>query len=55
MFEILGDDDNVELVNPRRLVTYFIYLNTLPEGQGCTEFPRLNIAVTPKRRRYIRR
>ena len=43
----------MELVNPRRLVTYFIYLNSLPEGQGCTEFPRLNLAVTPKRRRAL--
>ena len=38
------DDDRpdvVELVPPRRLITLFVYLNTLPEGVGSTVFPRL--------------
>ena len=33
----------------RRLVTLFLYLNNLPQGQGCTEFPALNIRITPER------
>jgi hypothetical protein len=45
----LLDDDNVELVLPRRLVTIFVYLNTLPDGQGHTEFPKLNISIRPQR------
>ena len=31
------------------MVTCFLYLNTLPEGQGCTEFPALDLRITPKR------
>ena len=30
-------------------MTLFLYLNTLPEGQGCTEFPALDLRITPKR------
>ena len=32
-----------------RLVTLFLYLNNLPLGQGCTEFPALNLRITPER------
>lgn len=39
----------VEASDPRRLVTFFVYLNTLPEGQGHTEFPSLNLSVKPER------
>jgi len=45
----LLDDGSVELVAPRRLVTIFVYLNTLPEGQGHTEFPVLGLSVKPQR------
>ena len=49
----LCDDGMVELVQPKRLVTVFIYLNTLPEGEGHTEFPLLNegkgLSVQPTR------
>ena len=38
----LCDDGEVELVEPKRLVTVFIYLNSLPDGEGHTEFPLLN-------------
>eukprot|EP01038_Epipyxis_sp_PR26KG_P005126 gene5126-7142_t len=37
----LLEDGTVEIVQPRRVVTLFIYLNTLPHGQGHTEFPLL--------------
>ncbi len=36
------------LVYPRRLVTIFIYLNSLPWGQGHTEFPALGLSVQPQ-------
>jgi hypothetical protein len=46
----LDEDGNVEMVYPRRLVTLFVYLNNLPEGEGHTEFPLLNgLSVTPRR------
>ena len=45
----LLDDGVVELVPPRRLVTLFLYLNTLPEGEGHTEFPELGMSVKPER------
>lgn len=45
----LLDDGSVEPVAPRRLTTLFLYLNTLPEGQGHTEFPALGISVKPER------
>ncbi len=45
----LLDNGEVELVPPRRLVTLFVYLNTLPEGEGHTEFPELGISVRPER------
>ena len=32
---------------PRRLVTLFVYLNTLPEGVGHTEFPAIDLSVRP--------
>jgi hypothetical protein len=40
----------VSLVAPRRLVTFFVYLNTLPPGVGATEFPALGLAVQPRAR-----
>ena len=44
------EDGTVEINPPKRLVTLFLYLNNLPEGQGCTHFPALNgLRVTPKR------
>jgi hypothetical protein len=44
----LGDDGTVEMVDPKRYVTVFSYLNTLPEGQGHTEFPALdNVSIRP--------
>eukprot|EP01041_Mallomonas_annulata_P009587 gene9587-19924_t len=45
----LMEDGTVELVHPRRLITIFLYLNTLPEGEGHTEFPLLNLSIQPKR------
>eukprot|EP00624_Nannochloropsis_granulata_P001633 evm.model.NODE_18033_length_94466_cov_20.978998.21 len=42
----------VEAVSPRRLITFFVYLNTLPRGQGHTVFPKLEggrFSVQPKR------
>eukprot|EP00962_Isochrysis_galbana_P038837 scaffold13851_cov124-Isochrysis_galbana.AAC.1 len=33
---------------PRRVVTIFVYLNTLPNGVGHTEFPQLGLSVRPK-------
>ena len=32
----------------RRLVTLFLYLNTLPEGVGHTHFPYINLSVRPR-------
>ena len=45
------DDDTKEVTAgfPRRLATIFVYLNSLPEGQGHTEFPGIGLSVTPKR------
>ena len=43
------NDNSVDGVLPRRYVTFFIYLNTLPEGQGHTEFPALNLSVRPQK------
>ena len=45
----LLDDGGVELVLPRRLVTFFVYLNSLPTNQGHTEFPELGLSVQPER------
>jgi hypothetical protein len=40
---------SVQLVPPRRILTIFAYLNTLPEGQGHTDFPYLGLSVRPER------
>jgi prolyl 4-hydroxylase len=46
----LMPDGTVNAGEPRRLVTFFVYLNTLPFGQGHTEFPLLkNVSITPER------
>jgi hypothetical protein len=45
----LQDDGSVELAQPRRLVTFFAYLNNLPRGEGHTEFPAINLSVQPER------
>ena len=46
----LMEDGTVQAGEPRRLVTFFVYLNTLPFGQGHTEFPSLNhLSITPER------
>ena len=43
--ELTADDVTVEhQEGPRRLITIFCYLNTLPEGIGHTEFPLLRTA-----------
>lgn len=44
----LHEDSTVTMIQPRRLATLFIYLNTLPHGQGHTEFPLLNLSVRPE-------
>ena len=33
---------------PKRLVTLFVYLNTLPDGVGHTEFPLIDVSVRPQ-------
>ena len=43
------EDDSIDIVYPKRLITFFIYLNNLPYGQGHTEFPRLGLSVQPVR------
>jgi len=53
---VLGDDDVVTEVKqmPRRLATFFVYLNDVPAGAGGeTEFPRLKLKITPKRRKAL--
>ncbi len=47
----LGPDNTVEqVIPPRRLITFFIYLNSLPDDAGGhTEFPMLNLKVRPVR------
>jgi len=45
----LMEDGEVELVYPRRLITIFLYLTTLPPNQGHTEFPEIGLSVTPER------
>jgi prolyl 4-hydroxylase len=45
----LLDDGSVELVAPRRFATLFLYLNTLPDGQGHTEFPLAGVSMRPER------
>ena len=47
----IGEDNRVEkVVPPRRLVTFFVYLNSLPKGAGGhTEFPLLKLKVQPRR------
>ncbi|CAE8676557.1 unnamed protein product, partial [Polarella glacialis] len=49
----LAADGSVEAVAPRRLATIFVYLNTLPMGQGHTEFPQLGLSITPKQRQAL--
>lgn len=44
----LRGDGTVDVENPCRLVTFFVYLNSLPEGEGHTEFPHLALSVQPK-------
>lgn len=39
----------MDVVVPRRVVTVFVYLNTLPAGQGQTVFPYLALSVRPER------
>jgi prolyl 4-hydroxylase len=45
----LLDDGSVELVAPRRFATVFLYLNSLPKGEGCTSFPKASLNVQPER------
>lgn len=37
---------NVDIQYPRRLVSFFVYLNSLPQQQGATEFPFLEGSVS---------
>ena len=46
---VLLEDGTVEAGSPRRLVTFFVYLNSLPEGEGHTEMTKLGISVQPRR------
>lgn len=40
----------LDINEPVRLVTFFVYLNSLSEGEGgCTYFPKLKLRVSPKR------
>ncbi|GAB5359365.1 hypothetical protein AAMO2058_000537800 [Amorphochlora amoebiformis] len=47
------DGKGIQAIPPRRIITYFVYLNTPPRGQGCTEFPLINTQVCPKRGRAL--
>jgi len=43
--------DGMSVATPegaRRLVTLFVYLNTLPDGVGHTEFPTVGLSVRPR-------
>ncbi len=40
---------NVDVVPPSRIVTIFVYLNTMPEGEGYTEFPHLGLTIRPEK------
>lgn len=42
------DTNEIIIQYPKRLVTYFVYLNTLPYGQGETEFPFLKLKIKPE-------
>ena len=39
----------VDVVPPSRIVTIFVYLNTMPEGEGYTEFPHLGLTIRPEK------
>jgi prolyl 4-hydroxylase len=42
------DEETVELVPPKRIITLFVYLNDVSdEGEGSTEFPYLGVKVQP--------
>lgn len=45
----LEEDGSVEVVEPRRIATLFVYLNSMPKGHGHTEFPSLKLSVQPLR------
>ena len=47
---VLGED---EAGTPRRLVTVFVYLTTMPENVGCTEFPKIGVTVQPVRGKAV--
>lgn len=49
----LLESGEVDAVGVRRFVTFFVYLNSLPAGQGETVFPVLKLNVTPKRGRAL--
>ena len=40
------ETETVELVEPARLATFFVYLKTMPDGVGHTEFPWLKSPVS---------
>ena len=44
-----SDTDVIDMVSPTRVVSFFVYLNTLQKSDGGrTEFPKLNLSITPK-------
>ena len=43
------EDGTVDVVPPARVITIFVYLNTMPEGEGYTEFPRLGLSIRPEK------
>jgi len=45
----LMDDGSVDVVPPARIITIFVYLNTMPEEEGYTEFPNLGITIRPEK------
>jgi len=42
------DTGKVSIVEPKRLATFFVYLNTMPEGIGHTEFPKCDLSLRPE-------
>jgi prolyl 4-hydroxylase len=46
---LLEEVQTVDCILPRRLITLVVYLNSLPFGNGFTEFPLLKLSVLPRR------
>lgn len=43
------DATEVEIEYPVRYITTLVYLNDLPEGEGETNFPKLNLSIKPEK------